>query len=78
MLIGKMYTLEFLVSHEARCYENFRMKDMFMNYCETLKNVGNLRRKRFSIEEAIVMFLIIVFRTCVIELLNNFNTYCIL
>lgn len=39
MLIGKMYTLEFLVSHEARCYENFRMKDAFMIFTETLECV---------------------------------------
>lgn len=62
MLTGKMYTIEFLVGHETRCYENFRMKkDVFMNFCETLKEVGNLcDGKKVSIEEAVAMFLIII------------------
>uniref|UniRef100_A0A0R0LJV4 Uncharacterized protein n=1 Tax=Glycine max TaxID=3847 RepID=A0A0R0LJV4_SOYBN len=48
--------------HETRCYENFRMKkDVFMNFCETLKEVGNLcDGKKVSIEEAVAMFLIII------------------
>ena len=62
MLTGKMYTIEFLVGHETRCYENFRMKkDVFMNFCETLKEVGNLcDGKKVNIEEAVAMFLIII------------------
>ncbi|RZB91108.1 hypothetical protein D0Y65_023487 [Glycine soja] len=62
MLTEKMYTIEFLVGHETRYYENFQMKkDVFMNFCETLKEVGNLcDGKKVSIEEAIAMFLIII------------------
>ena len=62
MLTGKMYTIEFLIGHEIRCYENFRMKkDVFMNFFETLKEVGNLcDGKKVSIEEAVAMFLIII------------------
>ncbi|RZB81057.1 hypothetical protein D0Y65_030700 [Glycine soja] len=46
--------------HETRCYENFRMKkDVFMKFCESLKEVGNLcDGKKVSIEEAVAMFLI--------------------
>lgn len=62
-LIERMYTLEFLVGHEARCYENFIMKkEVFMNFCETLKNVGDLKYgKKVSSHEAIEMFLVIVY-----------------
>ncbi|KAL5164852.1 hypothetical protein HKD37_18G050093 [Glycine soja] len=43
MLTGKMYTIKFLIGHETRCYENFWMKKyVFMNFCETLKEVANL------------------------------------
>ena len=62
MLTGKMYTLEFLAGHEARCYDSFRMeKHIFINFCNTLKDIANLRDgKNVSVEEGVAMFLIIV------------------
>ena len=62
ILTGRMYTLEFLAGHEARCYESFRMeKHVFMNLCNTLKVVANLNNgKNVSVEEAVAMFLIII------------------
>ena len=57
-----MYTLEFLAGHEARCYENFRMeKQVFINFCNTLREIANLSDgKRVSVEEGVIMFLIII------------------
>nr|KYP53235.1 hypothetical protein KK1_024862 [Cajanus cajan] len=54
-----MYTFEFLVGCEARCCEKFRMKrNMLAKFCETLRNVRNLRdTKKLSVEETIAMFL---------------------
>ena len=62
MLTGRMYTLEFLVGHEVRCYESFRMKKhVFLNFCDTLKDVGKLSDgKKVSVEEGVAMFLIIM------------------
>ena len=62
MLTGRMYTLEFLVGHEVRCYESFRTdKHVFLNFCDTLKDVGKLSDgKKVSVEEGVAMFLIII------------------
>ncbi|KAL1349288.1 hypothetical protein AAHE18_07G145900 [Arachis hypogaea] len=45
-----MYTLEFLFSHEARCYQSFRIKkDVFKKFCDTLKDIGNFKSgKKFN------------------------------
>ncbi|XP_019433068.1 PREDICTED: uncharacterized protein LOC109339964 [Lupinus angustifolius] len=62
LLIGKMYTLEVMAGHEARCYENFRMrKNVFLNFCDTLRDIGNLSDdKKVCVEEGVAMFLIII------------------
>ena len=61
-LTARMYTLEFLVGHEARCYENFQMKkQVFMNFCNALREVTNLSdHKRVNIKEGVPMFFIIM------------------
>ena len=62
ILTGKMSTLEFLAGHETRCYENFRMeKQVFMNFCDALREVANLRDgKNVCVEEGVAMFLIVI------------------
>ncbi|KAF7812780.1 putative nuclease HARBI1 [Senna tora] len=62
ILTGRMYTIEFLTGHEARCYESFRMnKVVFQNLCDVLKDVGKLSDgKDVTVEEGVAMFLIII------------------
>ena len=54
--------LEILNGHEARCYDCFRMnKDVFVLFCEELKERGNLKPSRyFTVQEQVAIFLLII------------------
>ena len=48
LLRGHDYVLELLNDQESRCYDCLKMdKNVFITFCEKLKNKTNLRNSRF-------------------------------